>query len=177
MSSHHETVFDARSMAVEGVVVAIDDTGQAQTVDVQTHDGIVRTGIEVKQISGFASRAPMAGATVLLIAVGGDVGHYVAMPLFNPSVRFGNLAEGDGGVLYAPDGSRVAVMAGGVVQIVGMTAVHVLAEGVQITAPEGVAITGPVTITGALTVSGAAAFGADMTVAGTINAGHVNSEH
>ncbi len=166
---HHEAVFDTRSAVVEGVIVAIDDTGQAQTVDVQTHDGIVRSGIEVKQVFGLASRAPQAGGTVLLLAVGGDVGHYVALPLLNPSTRFGNLAEGDGGVLYAPDGSRVAVMHGGVVQMLGMAQVEVASPGVSISAPNGVTITGPTSITGSVTINGALSVSGPLSVTGQVS--------
>jgi phage baseplate assembly protein V len=180
-SEAHEQAFNARSMNVKGVIKAVYDDGQAQLVDVMTQDGFLRTGIEVEQLFGFASRPPVEGGTALLIAIGGDVGHYVALPLGNPSNRFGNLGEGDGGVLYAPDGTRVAALANGTLSIVGMTNVVVETPELDITAPNGVNITGPakiggdLTITGDLSTTGSVTIGGSVTVHGTLTAQHVNS--
>ena len=148
-----ELIGDLRSIIVQGVVLAVHDGGQVQTIDVQTHDGVIRSGIEVMQTFGFASRAPVAGARVQLLAVGADPGHMVALPVANPAVRFGALADGEA-VMYGADGARVAIRAGGVIEILGGHQLTITCPGVVVTAPSGVTILGNVMITGDLTVSG-----------------------
>ena len=165
-----ETIHEMRGASVKGVVTAVYDTGQAQTVDVQTNDGILRTGIEVQQAFGFASAPPVAGATVILLAIGADPGHFVALPVVNHSFRFGNMGAGDGGCVYAQDGSRVFVRANGTVEIVGFSEVHILGENVVIDAPGGCTINGPVTVNGNLTVDGAINQTGNTSVTGNIHA-------
>jgi phage gp45-like len=179
MEALHEQIYDARGNTVQGVVLSVDDTGQAQTITVQTHSGITRTGIEVQSIFGFASMPPIQGAVVNLLAIGGDPGQYIALPLCNPSFRYGGMAPGDGGCIYAEDGSRVRVRAGGIVEIFGFNQVIIQTPGVSITAPNGVAITGPTAITGDMTVTGdfsttgTMSIGGDLSVAGN---GAVNGD-
>jgi phage gp45-like len=165
MDPLHEQTYDSRCGVVQGIVISVDDTGQAQTIAVQTHDGITRTGIEVQSIFGFASMPPIAGAVVNLLAVGDDPGHYIALPLCNASHRYGGMAAGDGGCIYAEDGSRVRVRAGGIVEIFGFSQVVIQTPNVTIKAPNGVAINGPTTITGDMTVTG------DISTTGTLNVG------
>ena len=148
-----EMIGDLRSIIVQGVVLSVRDTGQAQTIDVQTHDGVIRSGIEVMQISGFASKPAAAGALVTLLAVGADPGHLVALPISHPGSRFGNLADGEA-VLYGADGARVAIRAGGVIEILAGSQVIIRAPNVVVTATAGVTITGDVTIAGNLSVTG-----------------------
>lgn len=176
MHPMEEMTHELRGVAVLGVVQAVYDTGQAQTVDVQTHDGIVRTDIEVQHPFGHASAPPVAGATVILLAMGADPGHFVALPASNHSFRFGGMVAGDGGCIYAQDGSRVFVRAGGLVEIVGFSEVHILSPNVVVDAPDGVTINGPVTIKGALTLqgdftqTGNASVTGDASISGTLSA-------
>ena len=147
----NETIGDLRSLIVQGIVLAVNDSGQAQTVDVQTHDGVTRTGIEVMQPAGFASTpATAAGGLVLLLAVGGDPANLVALPVASPGARFGGMAAGES-VLYAPDGSRVAVRTGGTIEILAAAHLVIRAPDVTITAPNGVTIVGNLTVTGEIT--------------------------
>jgi phage baseplate assembly protein V len=148
-----EIIGDLRGIAVQGVVLAVHDAGQVQTIDVQTHDGVIRTGIEVMQAAGFASKPAANGALVLLLAVGADPGNMVALPIGSPATRFGNLADGES-VIYGADGARVAIRNGGVIEILAGAEVIIKVPNVTVTATAGVIITGNVTITGNLTVSG-----------------------
>jgi phage baseplate assembly protein V len=148
-----ETIMDMRGIVARGVVVAVNDAGQAQTVDVRTADGVTRSGIEVASPWGIASNAPLDGATVLLLAVGGDVGDLMALPVSNPARRFGGMAQGES-VLYGADGSRIAVRTGGTIQILAATELEITVPGVTITATAGVTITANVAIIGDLDVSG-----------------------
>lgn len=138
-----------RGMVARGVVRALADDGQAQTVDVETHDGAVRAGVEVLLPYGFASRAPAGpGAVVLLLAVGGDPADLVALPVAVPSVRFGGQQPGE--VAIGDDGNnRVQIRAGGVIELRGATRIvcQVGATRLEVTAA-GVAITGDLVVTG-----------------------------
>ncbi|WP_439596453.1 phage baseplate assembly protein domain-containing protein [Falsiroseomonas sp.] len=140
-------VMQARGQVVRGVVVAIRDDGQAQTVDVETHEGILRAAVEVLQPFGDASRAPLGpGTMVLLLAVGGDQGDMVALPVAMPSLRFGGLQPGEK-VIYDADGNRVHLRAGGIVEVHAATKIRLVAPLVEIEAAT-------VTISGNLDVAG-----------------------
>lgn len=153
-----ETAAAMRGQAVRGVISRVDDGGMVQRVDAQTHDGVARSGIEVLQQFGIASRAP-AGAIVVLIAVGGDQGDQVALPVACPSARFGGLAEGET-VIYDADGNRVHLRAGGVVEVQAHTKILLKAPRVEIEAPDGVFINGNVNVDGTIQSTG------DITAAG-----------
>ena len=62
-----------------------------------------------------AGNPPLDGALALVFAVGGDPGDLVALPLANPSARFGSQAAGEAAT-YGSDGSRVHVRQGGTVE-------------------------------------------------------------
>lgn len=160
----NEIVFDARAMLVKGIVVAIHDEGAAQTVDVQTHDGAVYSGLEVIQGFGGASVAPADGAEALVIAIGGDPAHRMAI-CYNPAARFGGLQPGES-VLYGADGSRVGARLGGVVEVLGMSLVKLQSPEITLQAPNGVAITGPTTMTGDVGVTGTLAITGNLIVNG-----------
>lgn len=137
--------YDTRALLTLGVVQLVDDTGEVQTAQVQTHDGVTRAAVEVLQPFGLATRPPGDGATAVLLAIGGDAANQVALPLGCPGVRFGGLEAGES-VLYGADGSRVAIRSGGVVEIHAASTVIVACPTVE--------ITGNVSIAGTLTVAG-----------------------
>ncbi len=154
----NETVGDLRGVVTRGLVVGIDDTGQLQRVDVQTHGGAVRAAIEVYAPFGVATAPIALGSVVLLLAVGGDPGDMVALPPVTPSGRFGGLAPGEC-VVYGADGARVAMRQGGTIEVLAGTSVLISAPEVVVQAPNGVTIAGDVTIQGSLTASGNVADG------------------
>ena len=88
-----QLIFDLRSIIVEGIVLAINDAGIVQTVDVQTHDGVVRSGIEVWQPAGF-SGTPEETGRVLLFAVGGDAANLRALPVMISATAARSRARG-----------------------------------------------------------------------------------
>lgn len=126
-----ELVHDMRAAIRLGVVLSVEDGGQAQTVTVQAHDGSIRRGVEVMQPFGFAAAAPAAGAICVLLAIGGDPSHLVALPIAAPGARFGDQAPGEA-TIYGIDGSRVAIRAGGGVEIWAATEVTIHAPLVRI---------------------------------------------
>lgn len=149
----HEAIHDSRTVVLRGLVQAVDDSGPVQRVDVLTHDSVLRTGIEVAQPFGLATRGVTAGSVCLVVAVGGDPGDMLALPMAMPALRFGGLAEGEA-VLYGADASRVAIRAGGTIEVLAATLVRVVAPQATIECVGGVRITGDVTITGSLHVTG-----------------------
>ncbi len=151
---NHEEAGDGRSMIVRGVVEQSYDDGEMQLVDVRTHDGILRTGIEVIQTYGMAHNPPV-GSIAVLMAVGGDTGDYMALPSGNPSARMGGLAQGEAGIYRWPDGTRIMLRGGGVIEVLAATRVTISTGDVEVTAPIGVTITTPTaTINGDLKVTG-----------------------
>ena len=140
-----ETIQELRGAAMRGLVQAVHDGGEVQTVDVITHDGFLRQGIEVFQFSGFAPCAPAIGSVVQLAAIGADPGDLIALPPVCPAARYGGLAPNEV-VIYDAGGQRFALRQGGLVQIVG-------ASSVSITAP-AISLVGNVAVTGTLTDNG-----------------------
>ncbi len=148
-------------MAVRGVVSAVRDGGVVQAVDVETHDGVVRSGVEVLQQYGFTSHAP-AGALVVLVALGGDEGDQVALPVACPSGRMAGLAAGEV-AMHDDAGNRVHLKSGGTIEIQGATKLLVKVGGTELeVTAAGVAIKGNLTVDGAIEATG------DIT-AGTIS--------
>lgn len=127
-----EDVQDARATVQLAIVRGIDDAGLVQRVTVETTEGYVYDRVEVMQPAGFASVPASDGAIVLLLAVGGDPANWRALPVNNPSRRMGGLGPGET-VLYGADGSRVAILAGGTVDVQAATHVKITAPAVTIT--------------------------------------------
>jgi phage gp45-like len=124
-----------RGLAVRGLVHRVDDGGAAQRLDIETHEGVVRSGVEVLQPYGLAS-APAAGGLTVVLALGGDQGDLVALPMAQPAARMGGLGPGQV-ALYDDTGTRVGklgVLAAAEVTVtVGGTVFKVTPAGVQIT--------------------------------------------
>lgn len=135
-----------RGIVARGTVLSVDDSGPVQRVDVEIHAGVIRQGVEVLLPAGLAS-APVAGAGVVLFAVGGDQGDLVALPTAAPGTRLGNLAAGEIGISDG-NGNRVVMRAGGIVEIRAAAKVRVVAPQVEIVASSGVTITGDLTVSG-----------------------------
>ncbi len=143
-----------RGLVARGIVRRVDDSGETQVADAETHEGVLRSSVEVLQAFGVASAPPAEGATMLLLAVGGDQGDMVALPIACPGARFGNLAAGET-VVYDAAGNRLHFRNGGLVELKVAAKVLVQTKRVEIeAAAEGVKITGDVEIVGNLKVSG-----------------------
>ena len=142
-----EDAMRLRGAVVRGAIQAVEDDGQAQTVSAETHEGALRTGVEVLQTFGLASRPPAGpGAVALLLAVGGDQGDLVALPPTCPSVRFGRLEPGEA-VIYDADGNRVHLRAGGIVEVHAATRIRLVAPEVEVVA-ETMTLTGDLVVAG-----------------------------
>jgi phage gp45-like len=172
--SDHEHVYDARVQTTRGVVSGCNDSGAAQTVDVTTHEGVVRAGVEVHLPFGFAAVPPANGAVVVVIANGGDHSDLIALPAAVPLHRLGGLAPGEVAI-YAVDGTRVHCKVGGIVEILAAEQVQITAPNVTLTATGGVTVAGNLivaenlSVQGSLSVAGNSSIGGNLTVGGTIN--------
>lgn len=143
-----ETIQELRGASMRGLVQAVNDTGGVQTVDVITHDGMVRAGIEVFQAYGFATCAPAVGSVVQLAAIGADPGDLIALPPICPAARYGGLAPNEV-VVYDAGGQRLALREGGVVQLLGATSITLqVGTTTLVMTSSGIATTGTLTNNG-----------------------------
>ncbi len=114
-----------RALALRALVHRVDDGGQAQRLDVETHEGVVRAGVEVLQPFGVYS-VPAPGGLTVVLAMGGDPSDLVALPVASAAARFGNLQPGE--VAVCDDaGNRVHIKAGGLIEIVAAAQVRIVA--------------------------------------------------
>lgn len=98
------------------LTAAADDSQPCQTIDADLLAGESRTGIQRVQQYGFSARPP-AGAEALVVAVGGQRDHLVAVAVDDRAARPRDLAEGEC-CLWTPDhGRRVHCRADGQIDI------------------------------------------------------------
>lgn len=131
-----ETAGKIRGSIRRVVIKNVNDAGATQTVSAQIGEGIWHENVEVLQPYGIASSVPADGAVGVALAVGGDEGDLVVLPLSNPSTRFGKLNSGDSG-LYNNGGDYIILRAGGTLEIaIGGEAVLELPGGLTINTPQ-----------------------------------------
>lgn len=137
-----EIVDKIRGMARRVTVKDIKDDGETQTASIEVADGVWRTDVEILQQYGISSSAPEDGAVAIALALGGDEGDIVLLPIANPSNRMGGLGKGDVG-FYTKGGDRVIGRASGGIEIVAASSISLTVGGVSFTVTsDGVAIEG-----------------------------------
>ena len=135
-----ETADKMRGMIRRVTLKNTDDGGETQRTSIETAEGIWHEDVEVLQPYGFAGHTPENGALGLMIALGGDQGDVVVLPVGNPSKRMGDLPAGAAGVynehgdsiLVLPDGTISVKAAGSVVFSVGGVTMTLSAGGLAI---------------------------------------------
>lgn len=130
-----------RTLATRGVVLLSNDNRRAQVLQVGAMAGETLDPVERFGEFGFHSRPPK-GAEVLVVCLGGDRSHPIAVATEYREARPQGLAEGDSGLYSASNGAavvRLTLRANGVLEI---------------TAPAGVTIAGDVTVSGSVSASG-----------------------
>lgn len=131
-----------RGMARRVTVKDIKDDGETQTASIEVADGVWRSDVEILQQYGISSSAPEDGAVAIALALGGDEGDIVLLPVANPSSRMGGLGPGDVGV-YNKFGDRVIVRADGRIEMKAAASFTCEIGGVTLSVgPDGVDITG-----------------------------------
>jgi phage gp45-like len=103
-----------RGIVSRGVVKSTNDKGGTQTASVTTHRHVDRTDVEIAQPFGFSSRSP-SGGLMITLAVGGDQGDLVGLPIAAPGSRLGNLSEGES-AQHNAKGDRVHIKADGSIE-------------------------------------------------------------
>lgn len=121
-----------RGMIRRVTVKNIKDDGQLQTASAEVADGIWRDDIEVMAPYGMMSVPDDDGAVGVAIAIGGDEGDMVLLPLANPSQRMGGLGKGDVG-LSNKGGDCVILRAGGGIEIKAASSVAIKVGGCTVT--------------------------------------------
>lgn len=111
-----ETADAMRGMIRRVTIKEVKDDGEMQTASVEAADGIFREDVEVLQPYGFGSNPPDDGALGIAIAIGGDQGDQVILPIGNPSARMGKLPKGAVGVSNA-SGDKVVILPNGTIEI------------------------------------------------------------
>lgn len=94
MSADAEIPHAYRGMIALAAVKSTNDKGGGQTATVEVHRHVERSDVDVLGIAGITSR-PASGGEAVVLAVGGDQGHLVALPLQAPGNRMGGLEEGE----------------------------------------------------------------------------------
>jgi phage gp45-like len=146
-----EDAASLRGQLVRAVVHSINDTGGSQALVVETHEGVIRTGVEVLQPYGLASK-PAAGGLTVLLAIGGDQGDMVALPAAG-GARLG--VEDGEAALYTDEGTRVHLRGGGLVEIAAAASVEVVVGGTRLrVTASGIEITGNLSVTGNINATG-----------------------
>lgn len=113
-----------------------------QTASAEVADGIYRDDLEIMMPYGVISVPDDDGAVGIALAVGGDEGDMVLLPLGNPSQRMGGLNKGDVG-LANKFGDRMIVGADGAIQVQASASFTAKIGGLTFSiTPAGVDITG-----------------------------------
>lgn len=140
-------------MLARSVVRLIDDAKALQTLQVEALAGETRDRVERFQQYGFTAH-PLAGAEAILLSLGGNRDHAVAIAVDDRRHRKNGLAPGEV-ALYTDEGDFIHFKRGRLIDVVAGTKVKVTAPDVEVVASTKVAITSPLTdVTGNLTVSG-----------------------
>ena len=111
-----ETADKVRGMIRRATLKNVRDDGETQRCSIEVTDGIWRDDVEIMQPYGFGAAVPEDGAVGLVLAIGGDEGDVVVLPVANPSKRMGGMKAGDVGI-YNAHGDKIVLNAGGNVEM------------------------------------------------------------
>lgn len=137
-----------------GVLDATDEGHGIARARLRLLRGEVRDDVRRMQSYGLNAR-PKRGAEVLVVAVGGNRSHLVAVAVDDSRARPHDLAEGEV-ELYTDEGDHIRIKRGGIVEVLAATRVVMNAPEVVINAPSKITFNTPmVEMSGALQVVGA----------------------
>jgi len=110
-------------MVVARALVTAVGGGRAQSVQVALLAGEAKDGVEHAEPYGFTAH-PHAGATALVVFVGGDRSHGIAAVVSDPRYRPADLAPGEVCV-YTDQGDEIRIKRGGELVIKAATKVRI----------------------------------------------------
>ncbi|MCZ7893313.1 phage baseplate assembly protein [Agrobacterium salinitolerans] len=133
--SETEIVNKLRGLVRRVTVKDIKDEGQMQTASAEVAEGVWRDDLEVMLPYGLLSVPDDDGAVGVALAIGGDEGDMVILPLANPSQRIGGLSKGDVGI-GNKFGDRMIVKASGGIEVQAASSITFKVGGVTMTLDE-----------------------------------------
>ena len=104
----------ARSLIRRGTAASVDSTGQGQVMQAKTLADQVRDKVEIFEQYGFTS-SPQPGGECLILNVGGDTGHAVAI-LCGGRARPAGINPGEVAV-YQESGSAIVLRTDGSIEV------------------------------------------------------------
>lgn len=104
------------SMIVRSVVESIDDSGGMQAGQFSLQAGVTRDTVERFQQFGFTS-VPAANAEAVVVAIGGDSDHLIAIIVDDRNYRPTGLSEGESAQYTKQNGLRVYCKSDGTVNL------------------------------------------------------------
>ncbi len=171
MSGHRYITEEQLEARLRGLVRrakprTIDDGGETQTAGVTVLNGETRTDVEILQPFGMSS-VPPAGSLMVVLAVGGDQGDIVGLPVGAPGARMGNLQPGES-VMYGAAGQRVLCRADGSVEVMSASKVYLSGATAAVEASGAVTVKAPkVRLEGTTWLMGDVHVAGNLTVGGT----------
>lgn len=141
------------NMVGRAVVQLVKDSTQIQELQLDILSGETRDEIERFQNYGFTS-VPKTGAEAVVLFVGGQRDHGLAIAVDDRRYRIGNLESGEVAV-YTDQGDKIVLKRGGNIEITASTKVIVNAPTVELGGSSLLATDGLVHGTGIDTLTGA----------------------
>ena len=167
MTPDDELMALLRGLVQRGVVHRVDDSGGVQQADVETAEGVVRSGVHVVQMPGLACNPGTDGVMAVVISPGGDQGIPLVI-LAATGAGLGNLAAGEMAI-YALDGSaRVHCQPGGTIHAMASTKIIAEAPEIDVTATIKAVVTAPLIQATASTKATVAAPAVELGQAGAV---------
>lgn len=162
-----------RNLAARGVISLINDSGGRQVVQVRLAGGELADGVERFQNFGLSSHAPL-GSEAVLVALGGDRSHLVALAVEDRASRPKGLLEGET-QLYSAFEAKVYLAADGSLYIDNGkgASIVLLPDGSMEMVGNGVWL-GNVSISGNLAVGGGLAVTGKLEVSGDAKIGGIS---
>lgn len=114
----------------------IKDDGEMQTASIEVGDGIWRDDVEVLQPYGSVSHSNADGALGIAVAIGGDQGDIVILPISNPSQRLGKTPPGTVGQANG-SGDKVLIYPDGRIEVAGASSIKLQVGGCALTITAG----------------------------------------
>lgn len=127
-----ETADGLRGLVRRVTLKNIKDDGEMQTASIEVGDSIWRDDVEVLQPYGSVSHSDADGALGIAVAIGGDQGDVVILPIGNPSQRMGKTPKGTVGQANG-SGDKVLIYPDGRIEIAGASSIKMAVGGCTLT--------------------------------------------
>lgn len=161
-------------MVSRAVIVMVNDTLKMQAVQVNLLAGVTRDGVERFQNYGFTAN-PHCGAEAIVVSVGGNQDHCVAIAVDDRRYRLVGLTEGEV-ALYDDLGQTVhltrngIVIDGGGLPITIQNTPHVTASTALFTISGDLSVQGKADVTGNVTSAASLVAGGAVVATGNVSA-------